>query len=375
MLVQCLLAMTWTMYALFLPGMLEQVGLDRRWVIGILVADQLLFAISDWFAGAYSDRLIRLHGTIGRPVAVVTCITALLMAGMPWLARQGAPTPFLLVVLLWSIGSSALRAPVFSLLGKIGGVSRKSGVVCVGLISVSVAGALGPAFTELLRGIDPVLPMALGGAALALAAALAIRVETGLSGIGNAEERRIPRAVTMTIALAVLAAALGTQLHSLMAVRPSFARFVPEAAGWWASSIWLGFALGLPLARSAAASERALCLAAWAIAAAAALGLLAPWSPSFGVLLLIELAIGAAWAVFSVVTLVIAISLGGANGAGTPAGMIFSALAAAAVIRLLLVWTGMPEGMARDGLIAACWLVGAGLAWVAGSRLRPLTFS
>lgn len=106
--------------------------------------------------------------------------------------------------------------------------------------------------------------------------------------------------------------------------------------------------------------------------AAAILGFVAPWSTSLSGLFLIEVAIGVAWAVFSVVTLVVAISLGGANGAGTPAGMLFSALAAAAVIRLVLVWTGMPEGMARDALIAACWLVGAGLALVAGNSLQNL---
>jgi hypothetical protein len=370
-LVQCLLALSWTMYALFLPELLARVGLARRWVIAILIADQIVFALSDWFAGAYSDRLARVYGAIGRPVAAVALVTGLLMALMPWLAQAGSATLFLLAVLLWSAGSSALRAPVFSLLGKVGGVSRKSGVVCVGLVGVSVAAALGPAFTEALRGIDPQLPMALGGMALALAAALATRVEAGLPRAGT-EPRRFPQAVAVTIALAVLLAALGTQLHSLVALRPLFSRFVAEHAGWWTSSIWLGFALGLLLGRWAAVSPRALCVAACAMLLATLLGLLAPWSPTLGVLVLVELAIGAAWAVFSVVTLVIALSLGGANSAGTPAGMIFSALAAAAVLRLALSWAGLPDALARGWFIAACWMLGAALALLAGLQFQRL---
>jgi Na+/pantothenate symporter len=102
------------------------------------------------------------------------------------------------------------------------------------------------------------------------------------------------------------------------------------------------------------------------------LGLLAPWSPTLGVLILVELAIGAAWAVFSVVTLVIELSLGGANSAGTPAGMIFSALAAAAVLRLALSWAGLPNALARGWFIAACWMLEVALALLAGLQIQRL---
>ena len=55
--VQCLLALSWTMYVLFLPGMLAAAGIERRWFLFVLMADQLIFAACDWAAGVYVDQM------------------------------------------------------------------------------------------------------------------------------------------------------------------------------------------------------------------------------------------------------------------------------------------------------------------------------
>ena len=56
--VQAILVLTWTVYALFLPVLAKQAGIPAHWVVWILVADQALFVITDWAAGVFADRLV-----------------------------------------------------------------------------------------------------------------------------------------------------------------------------------------------------------------------------------------------------------------------------------------------------------------------------
>lgn len=44
---QFLLVVSWTLYALFLPPLLDAVGMARRWLVWLLALDQAIFAISD----------------------------------------------------------------------------------------------------------------------------------------------------------------------------------------------------------------------------------------------------------------------------------------------------------------------------------------
>ncbi|MBP6813822.1 MAG: hypothetical protein KA169_02960, partial [Burkholderiaceae bacterium] len=53
---QLLLGVTWAVYALFLPQLVVAAGLPRSIVPWVLVIDQLVFAVSDPWAGAAGDR-------------------------------------------------------------------------------------------------------------------------------------------------------------------------------------------------------------------------------------------------------------------------------------------------------------------------------
>jgi len=46
-LVQWLFALTWTIYVVFLPQMAASAGIERKWVIWLLLLDQALFALMD----------------------------------------------------------------------------------------------------------------------------------------------------------------------------------------------------------------------------------------------------------------------------------------------------------------------------------------
>src|ERR1043165_1304569 len=50
-------ALTWVVYAAFLPALAAQVGVAKELVPWILVADQAIFLICDWLAGVFADRI------------------------------------------------------------------------------------------------------------------------------------------------------------------------------------------------------------------------------------------------------------------------------------------------------------------------------
>src|SRR5687768_6439003 len=64
-LVQFLFATTWTIYVIFLPQLLESVGIPRQYAAWILVLDQLIFSITDFLMGVLADRVRRMVAVIG----------------------------------------------------------------------------------------------------------------------------------------------------------------------------------------------------------------------------------------------------------------------------------------------------------------------
>src|SRR5262249_778181 len=53
---QFLFTLGWTVYAIFLPQLAGAVGIPRTWVIWILLADQVIFAITDYAMGLAADK-------------------------------------------------------------------------------------------------------------------------------------------------------------------------------------------------------------------------------------------------------------------------------------------------------------------------------
>ena len=366
---QCLLALSWTMYVLFLPPLLDRAGIPRAWLVWILILDQAVFALSDWAAGVHADRLARAMRRLGRPLAVAAVASSVAMAALPWIASLGSPTAMLVAILVWASLSSALRAPAFSLLARVGGVSLRSGAVSLALVGVSVGGALGPLLTTTLRGVDPRLPLALAALALALAAVAVSRIEPRPH---TATADPVDRRGLLALLGAAFAAALGMQLHTTLLGDPVYRGAQALGADLLRPAFWIGFALGLPLAARAARSGAALRWAAWAMAA----GAVALAAPRLIGLDLVTLAAqpvaGAAWAIAFSTALWTVIERGGPTGAGTPLGLLFSVLAVAALTRLVLGAAGAQGSPLVSWLPIGVWVVAA---LVLGSRafsgLRP----
>src|SRR5262249_13112215 len=113
--VQLLFTTCWTVYALFLPSLAARAGIAATTVPYILVADQLIFAVTDLAMGVAADKLARARGRLALVIAGVTLLSCAAFLALPLVAGAG---PLLAVTFAWTATSSALRAPAFALFGK-----------------------------------------------------------------------------------------------------------------------------------------------------------------------------------------------------------------------------------------------------------------
>src|SRR5215468_7340290 len=179
---QLFFTLTWTAYVIYLPKLAAQAGIDRSWVLWILVLDQLIFAVCDWSMGVAADRFSRVVGRLGKWVALVTFASCVAFLLLPLVAPAGNPWPFLALTVLWTATSSALRAPPLVLLGKYVPKPAQPWLASLMLFGLGIAGALSPYLAVLLREADPRLPFAIASIAL-------LAVTLGLSRAERARSR------------------------------------------------------------------------------------------------------------------------------------------------------------------------------------------
>jgi len=363
--VQAVLVLTWTVYALFLPVLATHAGIPAHWVIWILVADQALFVITDWASGVFADRLVAAAGRLGLAISVSALVSAGMLVSMPTLASAGYRDLLLGVIGVWAALSSFLRAPVFSLLGRMGGASRKSGSVSLALLGVSLAGAIGPLVTASLQKFDPRWSLGAASLALVVAGAFAMRIERqkAAASIGAAFTAWRP---LLPLAAAAFLTAMGMQLLTSFGAAGAPAGSV--AREFWVPLFWIGFSLGLIPAARVGASDRGL---RWS-GAALALGALAVAAQRLGaappLLIGLQLVAGAAWAIVLTGLIAAALARGRANGPGSSLGVILSAISLAAMTRLLIVALGLRAQLDVGWATAAAWALAAAGLLLIGRR-------
>ncbi len=365
--VQGLLVLVWTLYALFLPQMAQAAGIGRGWVVWLLLADQVIFLLGDWAAGVYADRMARALRSVGAWVAGAALLSGLLLVVMPDIAQLHSPAVFVFVLLLWAASSSALRAPVFALLGRVGGVSRKSGVINGALIGVSLASAIGPLLTEVLRDVNPRVPLLAASLALVLATLPVLRIGAPASAARAGVSRQ---ALTAVIGLALVAglAALGVQLFTVVAPQ-QFHALHPMAKLLWSPLYWSGFAVGLLAGAMSGRSGAALRWAMAAIALGAAAMAMAKAAASVGLLAVSLTLAGGCWAVLYAWGLRTVLEWGRDCALGTPLGIYLSVLAGAAAARLLLTALGAVPHIDAALLASGLWLLaGVGMLWLGSTQ-------
>jgi MFS family permease len=373
--VQFVFLTCWTVYVIFLPGLLESVGIPRTRAPWILLTDQLLFAVFDVLMGFTADRAFRVYGRVAPWIIGLTAASCLAFLALPWISGDGnrGPATFVLLgaMFVWAVTSSALRSPAFAMLTRHVPAPRVPLVAGLALAGTGAAGALAPYLGLTLRGIDPRLPFALTSLSLfALTVGLVWAERSGRrtdssSQKAGREQRPTPTTVSVWPALALVgAAALAYQVFFTLNAAPRYAQEASEDLLPWLIPVFqVGFSLAAATAGFLAARRGPMdlfaggCLLAGAGAWAFAL-------PGLAAALGGQLLAGLGWGAALAAAFGLARQLAGQRqppANGTMTGLLFSMLALAAGARIAATIGGWGQEPAAELLL----LLLPPLAWTA----------
>jgi hypothetical protein len=374
--VQFLFALTWVVYVIYLPELAARAGIDRRWVLAILLLDQAIFAVSDWAVGVAADRVAGVLGRVARLAVAGTLVSCAGFLALPLVAPAGAPLLLALIV-VWAVTSSFLRAPPFVLLGRYAPVPSQPWLAGLALFGLGAAAALAPYLAVALKGVDPRLPFAAASVALAVATLGILWAERTLAvtpererPAGDARDRR--RAVLPGFLLAVALLAIGFQVHFAVNSAPLYLRAAkPEQLPWLMPVFWVGFNL-LMLPASLATKRFG---GPTVMAAAGVVGAIALYSTSLagglGPLVAAQFVAGGAWGCVLMSAVAAALAFGRTGREGALAGGVFAVLALGAFVRIAMVMAEIGKVPEYKGVLewapAVAWLV-AGLVLYAVAR-------
>ncbi len=369
--VQFLFALGWVVYVIYLPQLAKAVGLDSTWVPWLLMADQLVFLVTDLAVGLASDRAARVLGRIGSAVLVATLLSALAFVALPHVA---SPMLFVALTLVWAITSSALRAPPLTLLGRYVAKPAQPTMVALNALGLGIAGAVAPYLALRLKVLDPTLPFMLSAASLAAATLGIVAAERALARRGpsdlppRSEAGTTPGpGATPAFLLAGALAALAFQWHAFVASAPLALRFAPAAElPFLLPVFWIGFNLALwPAGVLARRIGPARAMLAGAVLAACG-NALAGSAPSLPLLLTGQAVAGAAWALLLCSAFSAALLIGRGGREGLMSGALSSTLAGAALLRIGVVAFVAPAAATAVGFaslsalgfaLCALWLL------------------
>jgi MFS family permease len=375
--VQLVLALGWTVYVIFLPKLAAQAGIAKEWVPWLLLMDQAIFAAMDWTLGTMADRMAGAMARLANAIALVTLMSCGAFLLLPLVAPMGSPVLLIVVTVIWSATSSALRAPPLVLIGRhVPGPSQPwaAGLFMLGM---GIAGAIAPYLTVHLRNADPRLPFALSAIALAVAAMAmtrAIRANPSPApppqGLNTSPFSGRPVAPFL---FAVALLGLGFQIHFALNAAPNFLRFAtPADLENLMPVFWIGF--NLLILPASLLTKRIGGLAMMALGAAVG-GLAAAFVATAGslpALVVAQFVAGASWGCVTMSALSAALAMGRTGREGFATGALWSLLAVATFTRIALVIAQVPQSAAWKPLLAwapgAMWLT-AGLI-LAGAFLR-----
>ena len=369
--VQFLFVTCWTVYVIFLPQLAAQAGIEKKWVIYILMADQAIFTLMDFAMGVAADRVQRVLGRLGRLLVALTAVSCIAFLLLPLAAPSGSPLLFLSLIAIWAVTSSALRAPPMALLGKYVPTPKLPWVSTLTLLGMGIAGAGAPYLTVSLRGVDPRLPFALSSIALIVAVSAMLWAEKHLAGTAAeaAQDPVAKKPVGAGVVLffaAVTLLGLGFQAHFALNSAPLYLRFAkPAELDYLMPVFWIGFNLLIfPACRANERFGGTVVMAAGAVLGALA-SALAAIAPSLESLLALQFLVGGAWAAVLMSAMTAAITIGHVGREGAATGGLFALLAIATFTRMGLVAAQLNKDPAVSALLV--WL--PGFAWLAAGLL------
>jgi MFS family permease len=362
-------ALGWTNYSFYLPELAAGVGLSAGSVSLILMLDQAIFTVTDFCAGVAADKVSRLVGRLGHWVAATTLVSCVAFMALPFVARSGSgATALLVIIVIWAVTSSALRAPPLKLLGKYAARSMIPFLASLAMLGLGIAGAVSPYLTMILSNRDPRLPFIIASVAILLTSLGLAKVEKRLAK--DAKERpgkvsdRVVPAQIFIFGLATVILAIGFQLHLFFNNEPLFKKFTSDATALM-QVFWVGFSIGMFPASLLAKRWGGLPIMGAAGLVGAVAIVVAELSGSLGLIVAAQAVAGAAWGCILVSALAAAAALGANGHEGKTTGLLFSALALATFTRMVTNAVGALGNPALAPLMrwapVLCWAIAGAL--------------
>ncbi|MDF0517134.1 MFS transporter [Bradyrhizobium yuanmingense] len=379
---QLVFTLGWTTYVVYLPKLAAEVGIAPSAVILILMLDQAIFTIADTAMGIAADKLAPHVGRLGLFVALVSAISCGAFVALPFVAAAGAAAQgwFIALIVIWSITSSALRAPPLTLLGKYRAKPQVPFLAALAMLGYGIAGAVSPYLGVVLREHDARLPFVISSAVLLLTALGMSRIEHDVARdtVPPAPDERAKPLGLVPIAfiVAMIALALGYQLHFAMNSAPSYLRFAaPGDLQWLMPVFWIGFNIAMFPASLVVKHRGGLVVMGVAGLFGAVAIAAAEFAGNLNTLIAAQFLAGAAWGCMLMSAVSAALAIGSTGAEGKVTGLVFSALALGTFARMAAVAGGlqkMPEyAPPLHWAPVACWSVaGAGLLVIAAARLQ-----
>lgn len=340
--VQLFLALTWSVYVIYLPQLAETSGIAPEYVPWILALDQFIFVACDWAAGIWADRAGAVMGRIGRLVMATTAFSCAAFLALPFVAPEADPQLLLALIVIWSATSSALRAPPIVLLARHAPRPSHPLLAALLLLGLGVAGAASPYLAVMLRDVDARIPFALASLSLFAVTWTLIAAEAGIAraALPPQPARAVPGSVLVWFLLAVVLLGAAFQIHTALNSGPAYLRLAPFAILERLQPLfWVGFSFGIvPASYMTKAWGGPFAMAAGAVIAAAAAFVVAA-ATSLNTVIVAQLVAGAAWGLVLASALTAALSFGHVGAEGKFAGGLFSMLALVTLGRIATVAT------------------------------------
>jgi MFS family permease len=360
--VQFFFATTWTLYVIYLPQLAAQAGIGKEWIPWILVADQVVFAITDVVAGFWIDRVRRSLARFGFWILSITVISGIAFIALPF--AGGSAALLLVAVFVWAVTSSALRSPPWALLSQHAAKPSLPWLSAIVLAGSALAAAAAPYLGLALKGVDPKLPFLLSTVTLIVTVVALVAAERKFKAVPVQQEAPRTKASSLPFFLALLLMGVGFQVHFALNSAPHYLRLAsPSDLAYLMPVFWVGF--NLAMLPSGGVVKRLGELQAMSIAAA--LGSLAVLATSFAgglaSLVTAQLAAGACWGVASVAAYTAAIGYGRTGREGRYLGLLFAVLAIAAFARIAAYASDLVMAPQMKALLPwvpqAAWLAAA----------------
>jgi hypothetical protein len=347
------------------------------------MVDQIVFAVMDLAMGLWADRVAFMLRRLGPTILAISTVSCAGFLALPHAAILGAPA-VLLLILVWTATSSALRAPLWVLLAKYVATPRMPFLAALSLSGVAVSSALSPYLGVTLRDLDPRIPFAVSAVTLLVSASGVIWVEQYLARGASANVAVTSASPGVGAAVILFFAgsgllSIGFQAHFFLNSGAQYLRFAkPTDLEHLMPVFWIGYNLLMFPGAALAGRYSALPV----MASAAALGVIgmlaAGLAGSLVMLITGQFFAGGAWGGASMAAFTGSMAFGHKGREGLMVGVLSSLFALAALLRIATAVAVADKGAAAADVLPwlppGLWLIG-GLALLAAALASPRTIS